>query len=876
METVAVDSPSTLEPPLLHTPNFLTTAEPPKKRGRRKQILKELQQPLVDVAVPTPMPTSSGSGGCDPGAAIQLLAVGPLAHDAQVQVPTPMLAVSSAPSREPRVAASGFAVLSTCAAEFADLLKKVSPQDDLDPDYEELSQAYLYSGKNFHVTSLTVKSAELSMSRWTLQRKLWRLMCSQTLAARINRLLLDAEVVSRFRDHCVCYIDHNVYDETPMIASIKADTLDPSCPKPNDPDADPDALAFAAELDSALWTHSKQCKFLQSSQKFAMLISMPHKKTYLKITGDIICPLQIMANTSTAVLHRCLQLHAGPSNTTNQFSVKMRSCCTDKAPSNTQAELKMIEQRDSGWQGLHVACEAHIIATICKRTFPELLPQLLHGMLHTALSLRSSSAFQLFRRSLRLAIQARLVIKHGAPSLAAREYRKICLRTFFGSCSASDVQRMLIFRLPNGDWRNHAAVEHYPGPSGVTNKVDIAKVMEAGITFALCLHQPALYVAHRWTGADAACDHLCQLECIHGLLTHTIHIFMDHFSKSATSDVNMDTEIGMHAQEQFHTHQAPGAADPGTVLDVVALPLQAPQGSEGPVDEAHRSSAMHSKDRKIAKDFVNSKPFGKMVILRLALKPIMTLLYKQFKVTSIEEELKQRAQVATASLSGDSLGERVPERDYSLTIASSNKHEMQLFDDLMELFFDSPGWWSLIPSDDLTVANNALAFQVLTRLGALVQYKLVDMHDRFPMCLFGLLLDQSKAEALSNRNRCLMDPWSSGLLEKYGKFSHPEVLEILRLQAQVATTNISQVESRHGSNRRVLQQRSVQTWPVQVPTMSAEWVAQCLRTSITSSLHVGHHHSSSRTKSTSSRRQVPSVSHIPAQISHSPGGCLHT
>ena len=62
------------------------------------------------------------------------------------------------------------------------------------------------------------------------------------------RFLLEAEVVSKFRHLCVLYIDHTMYDEPPMVASIKVDNQGPTLLQLPDNDADAEKLEFAASL----------------------------------------------------------------------------------------------------------------------------------------------------------------------------------------------------------------------------------------------------------------------------------------------------------------------------------------------------------------------------------------------------------------------------------------------------------------------------------------------------------------------------------------------------------------------------------------------------------------------------------------------------
>eukprot|EP00971_Amphidinium_carterae_P343586 6483415-Amphidinium_carterae.1 len=131
---------------------------------------------------------------------------------------------------------------------------------------------------------------------------------------------------------------------------------------------------------------------------------------------------------------------------------------------------------------------------------------------------------------------------------------------------------------------------------------------------------------------------------------------------------------------------------------------------------------------------------------------------------------------------------------------------------------------------------NHVAMKLLCRQASLVHELLITSHKRFPCCVMTLLHNPSKAEELAAMPRCVMDNWSLAMCSEFDNFRHPDLLEILVMHCLVCSTNISELECKHASNRRLLHQRGTQTWSLQVATGSSEWLAQCCRKTSTSPL----------------------------------------
>ena len=111
---------------------------------------------------------------------------------------------------------------------------------------------------------------------------------------------------------------------------------------------------------------------------------------------------------------------------------------------------------------MHDLCEVHIVASVYKAMY-----QLLHvefqGMLHFVLSTKHGAAMNVFRKALRLEIRSRGVrICQGASPTRCKTYSENMVRIFCSSGGHLLSRKMLLPRLPNGDWGQHA-IEIYIG-----------------------------------------------------------------------------------------------------------------------------------------------------------------------------------------------------------------------------------------------------------------------------------------------------------------------------------------------------------------------------------------------------------------------------
>ena len=492
-----------------------------------------------------------------------------------------------------------------------------------------------------------------------------------------------------------------------------------------------------------------------------------------------------------------------------------------------------------GWTLVHTLCEAHCTAKIFNSTLEGLAGKHITGMIACALSLRQAGGLSLFRESLRMEVQSRLIILRGQPSREAVEYRCNVLKLLLaGGHVKSIVQTMLLSLLPNGDWRHHQ-IEHFVTADPETvDKKQLALTMERGMMEALIARRPAVWCRHRWTGASTALSELALLECVHRLLSTTFRRFAERCSNPrlglaismhphhapATRPGPQQISVGQVAGEGL-LPAGPGAAssegDPQAPVDMVWADPDLPQDAAG-ADFA----VQNARDRRQALGWLAEDPLPFLFIFKTVMMPLDGLLERQLKNCGEDFETEQRAAAARRVMQGNSHTGLL--REYMITIAAEGKHEKQFFLELRRLFRQRDAWM-LVPDTQRTLATNHLCFCMLSRQGAMVQCKIAHTHQTFPIKLFRLLGDRGLAGELSRSPLCTMDTFSQTLLAKFPGFQDAACWKILEMIASHAATNTAKVEATHASVRRHVCVRSTHTWAQQVTKLSAEFYLQKLR-----------------------------------------------
>ena len=814
----------------------LALAGPPTKRrrGRPSKLLQEFlaQHPSATgstSALPTLIPSDVGTE--KPGvpnvgphleAETRQADVAAMHRKDDVIVPT---VESYVPVR-----LRGFTLPSATAPVLLQCCRLAAEEALADDSYVKIHHAYLTPEK-YHLASQSVRAGQLGLSRQALHSKLCRLVNAQTTLLNMQRVQLEDEVTRHFSSQqLVAYVDAQTYDETPMKATIKHDNV----PAQHGQGASTGSqlASGASQVDGQQFQNldtgrleAMKVKILQTRQFYGMVLK--HGHDYVNIMGQTLCPLQVMERGTAEVLKECLLRQSAVSPRAALFTFPTRLSCSDKAAYNLKAEADMVGDRAGSWQHIHTTCDVHATSTAYNKVFEGLVPSQVSGLIRCALSLREPAALHAFRRCLAEEIQSRLRILRGAPPRSAEEHRQRTMETFMSEGSSSMVVRVLLSHLPNGDWRNSSEVEYYVSVQDADiDKDHICRRLQQGLCYAMVGTQPSFWPRHRWTGADIALDELARMEAIHCLLSHTYSRFMRTYHHRMASTCDEETRLNPLLPIASLGNLPGGEGEGDTAVEGVM------QEGTGPAEPS--SAAEHSRNRRQAQEWLQSRPWSQLVAMRLTMEPLRQLLLAQFQTCSEEWEVHERAELLRQREDVGGPGHR----RYMLSTAAKGELEQRFFDRLFEIW-ENTLRWNIVDEADLTCNFRALAFRMLSRAGCAVEQLIAHPHRLFPIRTFSLLdcVDVSlKAVELEQTSACVRDTWTQGLLDCFGGLAAEECLQTLHLHGLLGTTNIAAIETRHASVRRHLVSRSVQTWALQVAYASSEWMSQCLRRSKASKL----------------------------------------
>eukprot|EP00971_Amphidinium_carterae_P350440 6491543-Amphidinium_carterae.1 len=349
--------------------------------------------------------------------------------------------------------------------------------------------------------------------------------------------------------------------------------------------------------------------------------------------------------------------------------------------------------------------------------------------------------------------------------------------------------------------------------------------MENALTYVFLPRRPDTFPKHRWTGGDAAIDFMGRLESVHHLLSLTFEKYVATFQKPMFKQMGTSgTSAGI-------------AMGPVQDMDEAILALEEALGGEVTANltchegttaedagEGGESAAQHAHDRKVALAWVRTAPHDTLILLRQAVEPLRVLLSHHFDMSGENFEVRQRA-IDAKNLTRP--GESFSKRDFMITLAASNKFEQAYFDQLHLLRTDIQQW-SVVSERSHTNAFRALAFKICSRQGALIWQLVGVTHVTFPCRMFSLLRNPGLATEIINTPDCVLDSWSLQLRSLHPSLSGPAFQQLLLAHALSMVTNISSIEARHATLRRLLTSRT-QTWGMRLPTVSAQWLLHGLR-----------------------------------------------
>ena len=384
------------------------------------------------------------------------------------------------------------------------------------------------------------------------------------------------------------------------------------------------------------------------------------------------------------------------------------------------------------------------------------------------------------------------------------------------------VQRLVLGTFLNGDLQDNAAVHTWV----VELAPDRDRILEMFRLYVVpCLIPCKVYMfpRQRWTNTELSIDYFGLLCSHHNLLEPTVQQWIslnikpqDSFAPSAFSGSKQFLGWGSVLQDALQDKPLHDP-DPDDADEEPDQPQQHDQDKTEATDAKEHWIKMRKQSRKKFRMWADANPGPKLVALRTATTPVVTFTHKLLSRSGDTWERKQELKTV-----------RGEQRTFRALEAFRGTDLNAFFADLNHAFHSR---MEALAERDMIRNNQVLTFQMLSAVGAGIDFYIGLRWRSYPVRLFGLLDDHPDPEAV--QFPCLLDEFSQHLLEQFDKAGgalSEFAKHSMTCLAMTFTMGIAEIEARHASTRRIVTVKGVQTHMPSLDDISANWV--CRRNAI--------------------------------------------
>ena len=710
--------------------------------------------------------------------------------------------VSSLPCHKKAIAES-----QACQSQLQKLLLSIATRA------RERSKTTTAQGSEEHSTLhslLTEKSSVVSQSaaaeKFGEDRSTLRNLQQTAAAALVNSAGFHLGVLQNWMHACasdtgthnlILFLKKRRYDETPSRIAV---TLPESKKQ---------------KQQSSNKTGSKEpsatAKILQSEMRLTFVLQCKNTGEYLCLKTAVPTWLQVMERTTAEVTLACQKDIEAVVPEINRMPHLFRHCIslvnTDEYAANFKAERSLALEQPQ-FHHCHYGCDVHRIARSIKHQLNRVDGHI-SGMLSGALAMGESGSARSFRECLSQVLEDRLVLRYGNPPDHCMEHTISVLNLFLpmpNSTFASQEkpptqvalarmkrQRAVLLFFLNGNIGNESQVEHYT-PFHHMERNKVLDAMQRFLVAALIPCKPPLFSRKSWTGGDVVMGYFGILTSFHNLLLPTVQLFTQKILHPS-NPVSMIEPLPM-VQDDESAAAFPTEGLPSDHITAESV-------ATGDVDWSEVSRCM--KDRFLT--WASLKPRDALVVIRLGTLPCFRLLHVLLERGSKAFERKQRlCKVKTGT------------RVYQVQEAARGTLIDAFFNHVWSSFQSTP---KALPDSSCMLEIQALHFRLLSAGVCCVQQVLGRVWASYPVKLFRAL---DNGRDFVRDPACMLDPLSLALKEVFESVTPNEFQSLLSSVASEFSTDISQIEAKHASTRRILHTRNVQVKTPTLEDVSAGWV----------------------------------------------------
>ena len=424
-------------------------------------------------------------------------------------------------------------------------------------------------------------------------------------------------------------------------------------------------------------------------------------------------------------------------------------------------------------------------------------------MIALALALRPGGHFSDFKRSMTEVIKTSIDVLAAAPLSDTHHWSKHRDELLDLLLPKSDERRVRLRVLLTGDLRSDRITWYCPGGASCDEIHEYAELLADNLMpFA-----PEVFSRTRWMGSVTPLGQLALLASVHNLLPRAI-LHWQGKSPEPTREAQIQDEFGpVHANAEdmpvrgnpadaggFQAH----AAEDGDGQEAAAAPPAAMPGMHATVSP-NDWTAWNAKQQRDSVQFAQSGCQVVLLISFIALRPLVALQRSVEYIDSDTWEQQQMHQV----IAGQPLNMRL------VQVASLAQTEQ--FFSQVEDFMRAESLWNVLSDEDKTVKNLSIAAGMLMTMMCGIAQLMRWSHTSFPVRLFCLLREPSRAHEILHACRKLRDPFTEAFLTKWSTVAELKSaacrLELFLILLMVRKS-IARIECRHASIKRRIGGRS--------------------------------------------------------------------
>lgn len=492
---------------------------------------------------------------------------------------------------------------------------------------------------------------------------------------------------------------------------------------------------------------------------------------------------------------------------------------TDRYAANFKAEKAKREEQPQ-YSHSHYGCDVHASARAVKHLLNKADGHVT-GMISAALSMVDAGSTRVFRECLSQVVEDRLVIRLGKPPEEQIKHVIEVLDLYLpmpGSTQSSvqkgsrkkvkqlEQQRATLLFFLNGDISDETLVEFYTDEWNIfeyeNGRERVLRAMQRFLVPALIPGKAPLFSRKSCTGGDGVISYFGILCSFHNVLTPTVQLF----TKQSIEPEKFQL-VGLPV--------LPAGDDPMPITDADCdmpeakdLPsnsVTAESVATGDIDWSEMNRCMKNRFATWA----NLRPRDALVTMRLGTLQCFWLLYTLLDRGSKAYENRQRKAFL-----------KTGERKYMGQDAANRVPLNSFLDRLWDSFQSQPGAFS---NHSCSWELQVLHFRMLASAVCVVEQIIGIPWGSYPIKMFGVL--NGRTELLTDPP-CLLDQVGHKIRSLASQVSKDELLTVVTVLANDFTMDISQIEAKHASTRRILHMRTVQVSLPSLEDVSASWVCR--------------------------------------------------